>query len=149
MEFYTAIILGIVAVVGMVIGVKWAQYKSLDPGLVAKKINQYKNYITELEKDNKKLNGKVARGKQITKIAVDNIPDDEEGLKNLVDNFLPGLASSLPKEFSSLLLENKGAIVDFVSKHPEVVQRFLTKRGSTEESQPETGIPGYNPAQAI
>lgn len=149
MEFYTAIVLGILGVAGMVVGVKWAQYRSLDPGLVTKKINQYKNTIAELEKDNKRLVGKVARNKQITKIAVDTIPDDEEGIKNLIDNFLPGISANLPKEFSSLLAENKGAIVDFVTKHPEVIQRFITKRGVGEEQKPETGIPGYNPSQAI
>lgn len=149
MEIYTAIVLGILGIVGMYIGVKWAQYRSLDPGLVTKKINQYKNYIADLEKENKKLVGKVSRGKQIQKIAVDSIPDDEEGIKNMLDNFLPGFSAGLPKEIGSLLVENKGAIVDFVSKHPEILQRFLTKRGSGEEQTSKTGIPGFDAASAI
>lgn len=149
MELYTAIVIGILGIVGGFVGLKWVQTRGTDPHIVNKKLRLYEDYIKDLEHDLKKYKGKANQAKQLPKMEVTDIPTDQEGLQEMADNLLPSLAQNLPKEIGSLLMENKGAIVDFVAKNPEIIQRFVTKRGSTDQSTSSGNIPEFDLKNAV
>lgn len=100
-------------------------------------IKQLEKECDELEADRNHYKAKYMRSKQLPRIEVDNVPTEPEGLGALVDQYLPDIASSLPKEISEVLLQNKGGIAKFVSEHPEIVKKFLAGGGKKAKSSPQ------------
>ncbi len=89
--------------------------------------NRYDNYILELEKENKKLNGKLNKMKQGLSISKDEF--DESNPLGSIGALIGQLAPMLPKNIQPLLQspEAMGFIEKLVKDNPEKVTELISK----------------------
>ena len=89
--------------------------------------NRYDNYILELEKENKKLNGKLNKMKQGLSISKDDY--DESNPISAIAPLISQLAPMLPKNIQPLLQspETMGFIEKLVKDNPEKVGELIGK----------------------
>ena len=89
--------------------------------------NRYLEYIDNLEKDNKKLNGKLNKMKQGVSISKDDFDESNPigGISQLISQFAP----MLPKNIQPLLQspEAMGFIEKMVKDNPEKVGELIGK----------------------
>jgi len=89
--------------------------------------NRYLEYIDNLEKDNKKLNGKLNKMKQGVSISKDDFDESNPigGISQLLTQFIP----MLPKNIQPLLQspEAMGFIEKMVKDNPEKVSDLIGK----------------------
>ena len=89
--------------------------------------NRYLEYIDNLEKDNKKLNGKLNKMKQGVSISKDDFDESNPigGISQLISQFAP----MLPKNIQPLLQspEAMGFIEKMVKDNPEKVSDLIGK----------------------
>ena len=89
--------------------------------------NRYLEYIDNLEKDNKKLNGKLNKMKQGVSISKDDFDESNPigGISQLISQFAP----MLPKNIQPLLQspEAMGFIEKMVKDNPEKVSDLISK----------------------
>tara|TARA_R110001632_G_scaffold195502_1_gene317090 strand:+ start:76 stop:507 length:432 start_codon:yes stop_codon:yes gene_type:complete len=89
--------------------------------------NRYDSYIMELEKENKKLNGKLNKFKQGLSISKDDF--DESNPLGSIGALIGQLAPMLPKNIQPLLQspEAMGFIEKLVKDNPEKVGELIGK----------------------
>jgi len=89
--------------------------------------NRYLEYIDNLEKDNKKLNGKLNKMKQVLSISKDDF--DAENPLGSIGALIGQLAPMLPKNIQPLLQspEAMGFIEKMVKDNPEKVGELIGK----------------------
>ena len=89
--------------------------------------NRYDSYIMELEKENKKLNGKLNKFKQGLSISKDDF--DEANPLSSIGSLIGQLAPMLPKNIQPLLQspEAMGFIEKLVKDNPEKVGELIGK----------------------
>ena len=89
--------------------------------------NRYLEYIDNLEKDNKKLNGKLNKMKQGVSISKDDFDESNPigGISQLISQFAP----MLPKNIQPLLQSPQamGFIEKMVKENPEKVSDLIGK----------------------
>jgi hypothetical protein len=104
--------------------------------------NRYDTYITTLEVDNKKLNGKLNKMKQGVSISKDDFDESNPigGISQLISQFAP----MLPKNIQPLLQspEAMGFIEKMVKENPEKVTELIGKfvkspKGKTADVTPD------------
>mgnify|MGYP003637337358 CR=1 FL=1 len=100
--------------------------------------NRYLEYIDNLEKDNKKLNGKLNKMKQGVSISKDDFDESNPigGISQLISQFAP----MLPKNIQPLLQspEAMGFIEKMVKDNPEKVSDLISKFVKTPKGKNET-----------
>jgi|TARA_R110000824_G_scaffold81528_2_gene204914 hypothetical protein len=101
--------------------------------------NRYLEYIDNLEKDNKKLNGKLNKMKQGVSISKDDFDESNPigGISQLISQFAP----MLPKNIQPLLQspEAMGFIEKMVKDNPEKVSDLIGKFVKTPKGK--TDVP--------
>ena len=101
--------------------------------------NRYLEYIDNLEKDNKKLNGKLNKMKQGVSISKDDfdVSNPIGGISQLLTQFIP----MLPKNIQPLLQspEAMGFIEKMVKDNPEKVTDLISKFVKTPKGK--TDVP--------
>ena len=104
--------------------------------------NRYLEYIDNLEKDNKKLNGKLNKMKQGVSISKDDFDESNPigGISQLLTQFIP----MLPKNIQPLLQspEAMGFIEKMVKDNPDKVSDLIgkfvkTPKGKTADVTPD------------
>jgi len=99
--------------------------------------NRYLEYIDNLEKDNKKLNGKLNKMKQGVSISKDDFDESNPigGISQLISQFAP----MLPKNIQPLLQspEAMGFIEKMVKDNPEKVSDLISKFVKTPKGKNE------------
>tara|TARA_R100000963_G_C4592577_1_gene69237 strand:- start:116 stop:547 length:432 start_codon:yes stop_codon:yes gene_type:complete len=100
--------------------------------------NRYLEYIDNLEKDNKKLNGKLNKMRQSVSISKDDFDESNPigGISQLISQFAP----MLPKNIQPLLQspEAMGFIEKMVKDNPEKVSDLISKFVKTPKGKNET-----------
>ena len=106
--------------------------------------NRYLEYIDNLEKDNKKLNGKLNKMKQGLTISKDDY--DESNPLASIGGLIAQLAPMLPKNIQPLLQspEAMGFIEKMVKDNPEkvgeLIGKFVKKPKANEQLQQDANM---------
>ena len=106
--------------------------------------NRYLEYIDNLEKDNKKLNGKLNKMKQGLTISKDDY--DESNPLASIGGLIAQLAPMLPKNIQPLLQspEAMGFIEKMVKDNPEkvgeLIGKFVKKPKANEQLQEDANM---------
>jgi hypothetical protein len=94
-------------------------------------------YIADLEKQNKKLYGKINQGKQKISISEEEAADPFSAIGSVIDQIAPQLPASIRP-----LLKNKNAISfieNYVKSNPDaikgIVEKFTSKQGNNAQPQ--------------
>lgn len=93
--------------------------------LHTKERNRFKDYITDIEKENKKLRGKINQQKQ--KISISEF--DEDNPLGAISELLGGIEHILPASVRPFL-HNKAVLEGaekLVKENPEAISNFLSK----------------------
>ena len=100
--------------------------------------NRYISYISDLEQDNKKLNGKLNKMKQ--NISINEADFDKENPLGSISGLISQFAPMLPKNIQPLLQspEAMGFIEKLVKDNPEkvgeLIGKFVKKPKANEQS---------------
>jgi hypothetical protein len=94
-------------------------------------------YIADLEKQNKKLYGKINQGKQKISISEEEAADPFSAIGSVIDQIAPQLPASIRP-----LLKNRSAISfieNYVKSNPDaikgIVEKFTSKQGNNAVPQ--------------
>lgn len=141
MQDWVYVAISLIAVIGgCIFGINWVRTRH-PPATITVTEEGYKNLLTlkdktikalqkecdELEYDVSHWRGKFGKSQQVPKINPDMLGSGGEITDSLIEQYLPTLANSLPKEFGGLLLDHKKDIIELVKQHPELIQKFIGK----------------------
>jgi len=154
------IVTGILAVVGVVLGLFWGNLRKTDPTLMQAKESSYHDTIEYLRSENNRLNGSINRQKQKFQVEGKYDLTEKSDVASLAKSVLPAIIDFLPENVQKVarsLLNDQG-IIDlldgFYKDHPEDIQRLLggflkggTKEGS-KKTESETPAIQYDPSGA-
>lgn len=151
MELETSIVImisvTIISLVASKAAVKWRQTALLEPKIVEKRLRMQDDLIEEYKDELKRWKSKFSQSKQLPKIEVSEMPADDEALRMLIKENLPGIANMLPAGIGKLLLGNEDKVFEFVKANPAILERFVGKK--SPEGEPETGIPEFSAKNAV
>lgn len=155
------IVTGILAIVGIVLGLFWGNLRKTDPSLMQAKESSYNETIQFLRSENNRLNGSINRQKQKFQVEGDYDLTQKSDVASLAKSVLPAIVDFLPENVQTVarsLLNDQG-IIDlldsFYKDHPEDIKRLLggflkggTKKESSSAAQSETPAIQFDPAGA-
>ena len=106
--------------------------------------NRYLEYIDNLEKDNKKLNGKLNKMKQGVSINKDDF--DEENPLGSIGALVSQFAPMLPKNIQPLLQDPSTMkyIEKLVSENPDKVKELISKFVTKPKGKPNDSAPDFD-----
>lgn len=154
MELETSLVIilcvTIVSLVGSKAAVKWRQSAILEPRIVEKRIRMQEDLIDEITADRNKWRNKYNQSKQLLKPEVENVDSlaGPEGNPQALEAYFEPIVNQLPADIARELRAHKTEVLEFVSKNPDVLKRFIKSPGTQEQSQT-GGIPQFDARNAV
>jgi len=155
------IVTGILASVGIILGLFWGNLRKTDPTLMQAKEHSYSETIQYLRSENNRLNGSISRQKQKFQVEGDYDLTQKSDVASLAKSVLPAIVDFLPENVQKVarsLLNDQG-IIDlldsFYKDHPKEIESLLggflkggAKKESSDKAQSEAPAVQFDPAGA-
>ena len=130
----TELLLLVASVFGMVSIIVYTRGRFGNNEINTKLKNRYNEYIAELEFENKKLKGAIARAKQPVRISAESAEEPLSAISEVIDGLIP----NLPPAIRPLLKSKKAVdfITNYVQSNPEAVNDIISKFTKKQTSEP-------------